>query len=199
MMSSIDFRQAQFFGSYPSYLLTDFEQQASVAFAGKSNSGKSSLINAICDNKKLARTSNTPGRTQQFIFFSLAEQHFLVDLPGYGYAKVSRKISKEWGREVENFLKFSTNLKGLVLISDCRRDISQQDELLLNYCRVYRIPVIVFLSKADKLSYSQSIKQLDSHTQHLQHFGSLTIHIGSALKKQALEQTTDWIKTQLLC
>ena len=127
-----------------------------IAFAGRSNVGKSSLINVIVRRKKVARTSSRPGRTQAINFFSVDNRLYLVDLPGYGYARVPLKVKKSWGDMVETYLRKRSNIKAVVVILDIRRDPSNGDMNLLNWLKQYGINSILVLTKADKLSRNQS-------------------------------------------
>ncbi len=123
-----------------------------VAFVGRSNAGKSSAINALTGRRALARISKTPGRTQQINFFDIDEGRRLVDLPGYGYAKVPRAMKQRWERLIEGYLQRRRSLRGLVVVVDCRRGLSELDWMLLAWCRDAAIPAHVLLTKADKLS-----------------------------------------------
>lgn len=127
-----------------------------IAFAGKSNVGKSSLINVLANRKKMARTSSTPGRTQALNFFDIRDKNLrMVDLPGYGFASVPLQVKRSWGNMVETFLKTRANLKAVVVILDIRRDLSEGDMDLLHWLKVYGIKAITVLTKADKLSRRQ--------------------------------------------
>jgi len=130
-----------------------------VAFAGKSNVGKSSLINTLTGRRKLARTSSTPGRTQAINFFRFGKTLYLVDLPGYGFARVPMKVKKSWGVMVEDYLRSRHILKAVVVILDIRRDPSAGDEDLINWLNYYHIVPIVVLTKADKVSRQQAGKR----------------------------------------
>jgi len=123
-----------------------------LAFAGRSNAGKSSAINRICSNKKLARTSKTPGRTQLINFFDLSDGQRLVDLPGYGFAKVSIAKKQQWQRHLMRYLEDRPALAALVLLVDCRHPLQDFDQMMLNWAAKYHMPCIVLLTKADKLS-----------------------------------------------
>lgn len=123
-----------------------------IAFAGRSNVGKSSLINTLLNRKKLARTSNTPGRTQQINFFRVNDRLTFVDLPGYGYAKVPEAIRKQWGPMVETYLRERQTLKLVVLILDIRREPSEEDRQLIDWLHFYRLRCLVVLTKIDKVS-----------------------------------------------
>jgi GTP-binding protein len=122
-----------------------------VAFAGRSNAGKSSAINRLCGQKTLARTSKTPGRTQLINFFQLDEQRHLVDLPGYGYAKVAEDIKRRWQQTMEAYLSTRQSLSGLILLMDVRHPLKEVDLQLLHWCWEVGMPVHVLLTKADKL------------------------------------------------
>jgi len=122
-----------------------------VAFIGRSNAGKSSAINALTGRRALARTSKTPGRTQQINFFDLDPEHRLVDLPGYGYARVTGEVRRQWQPLIEGYLQQRRSLRGLMLIADCRRNLTDLDRQLLLWCRSAAMPVHVLLTKSDKL------------------------------------------------
>lgn len=133
-----------------------------VAFAGRSNVGKSSLINKILNRKKLVRTSKTPGRTQLLNFFEINELWRFVDLPGYGYAKVPKEVQKRWRPMVENYLRTRVNLRGMVWLLDIRREVSKEDLTLWDWLRTKQLTVIVVITKADKLSKNKRNKQAAS-------------------------------------
>lgn len=130
-----------------------------VAFAGRSNVGKSSLINKLVNRKRLVKTSSTPGRTQLINFFRVNDELSLVDLPGYGYAKVPAAVKKQWGPMVETYLANRLNLKGVVLLMDLRRTPRQEEFDLMDWLHQYKIPTILVLTKADKLSKTKQKKQ----------------------------------------
>jgi GTP-binding protein len=133
-----------------------------VAFAGRSNVGKSSLINKILNRKKLVRTSKTPGRTQLLNFFEINELWRFVDLPGYGYAKVPVEVQKRWRPMVENYLTTRVNLRGMVWLLDIRREVSKEDLTLWDWLQVQQVTVIIVITKADKLSKNKRNKQAAS-------------------------------------
>ena len=126
-----------------------------VAFAGRSNVGKSSLINTLVRRKGLARTSNTPGRTQEINFFTVNGRIAFIDLPGYGYAKVPEKIRKNWGPMIEAYLSGRQTLRLVVLILDIRRDPSPEDRQLIAWLQFYGIPFLIALTKIDKVTRNQ--------------------------------------------
>ncbi len=138
-----------------------------VAFVGKSNVGKSSLINRLVLRKSLARTSRTPGRTQQIIFFNINKEISFVDLPGYGFAKVPQSVQKKWGPMVETYLKERSALKLVIFILDIRRDPSAEDVDLIRWLNFYRISHLFVLTKTDKLSRSQTRVRKDAIVERL--------------------------------
>ena len=138
---------------YPSEVLPE------IAFAGRSNVGKSSLINTLLNRKRLVKTSSTPGRTQLINFFNINDAFSFVDLPGYGYAKVPNSVKKTWGPMVETYLSTRETLKGVVAILDIRRMPGMEEFNLINWLSYYNVPIILTLTKADKLSKTKQIKQ----------------------------------------
>ena len=133
---------------------------AEIAFVGRSNAGKSSAINKLCNQNKLAFSSKTPGRTQMLNFFGLPEEKRLVDLPGYGYASTSKSNQKQWSYLINDYLKYRESLKAVILLMDCRHPLKDQDLQFLNWCSGCSLPVLGLLTKADKLSNNQSKQQL---------------------------------------
>ncbi|CAK0769581.1 GTP-binding protein YihA [Gammaproteobacteria bacterium] len=133
-----------------------------VAFAGRSNVGKSSVINAITGIGGLARASRTPGRTQQINFFTLDEGHRLVDLPGYGYAQVPPALQRHWKGLLERYLKARRSLRGVVVVMDSRHPLKELDQNMLNWCAVIPMPVHILLTKADKLSHAEALTNLQT-------------------------------------
>lgn len=131
-----------------------------VAFAGRSNVGKSSLINKILNRKKLVRTSKTPGRTQLLNFFEINELYRFVDLPGYGYAKVPAEVQKRWRPMVETYLTSRLNMRGMVLLLDIRREPSREDLNLWHWLQTMSIKVLTVITKVDKLSRNKRNKQI---------------------------------------
>ena len=130
-----------------------------IAFAGRSNVGKSSLINTLINRKRLVKTSSTPGRTQLINFFNINNAFFFVDLPGYGYARVPDSVKKTWGPMVETYLSTRKTLKGVVLVLDIRRIPGIEEFNLIDWLEYYHIPRILTLTKTDKLSKTKQIKQ----------------------------------------
>jgi GTP-binding protein len=131
-----------------------------IAFAGRSNVGKSSLINKLVNRKRLVKTSNTPGRTQLINFFRINGQVSFVDLPGYGYARVPMAVKKQWGPMIETYLSSRPNLKGVLLIVDIRRVPGQEEHDLIEWLDHHRRPYRIAVTKADKLSRNKQVRPL---------------------------------------
>ena len=123
-----------------------------IAFAGRSNVGKSSLLNSLVRRKSFARVSRTPGRTREINFFRINNEFVLVDLPGYGYARISKERKQEWRPMIDSYMRRTTQLRGIVLLLDIRRDPSDDDRAMLDYLAELEVPTIVALTKTDKLS-----------------------------------------------
>ena len=156
------FTNTRFVGSFPSHEDLPLDEGDEIAFCGRSNSGKSSVINALTKNKKLAKTSKTPGRTQAINLFCLKnnENKRLIDLPGYGYAKVSKSKRQEWGLVIDEYLNQRESLKGLVIIMDIRHPLKDSDQMLIKWCQETQTPFLVLLNKADKFSKNKSFSEL---------------------------------------
>lgn len=150
---------AEFFCSYNSAETIPSDNRAQIAFAGRSNVGKSSLINRLVNQKKLAKTSKTPGRTRLLNFFLIDSRFYFVDLPGYGYAKASKKDRAEFGAMVEGYFRLRKNLEGLILLMDCRREPSDDDLMMIDWLEQNDINYLVALTKSDKLSRNKLFQQ----------------------------------------
>ncbi|MCH9697562.1 MAG: ribosome biogenesis GTP-binding protein YihA/YsxC [Gammaproteobacteria bacterium] len=158
-----------------------------VAFAGRSNAGKSSGLNILASQKNLARTSKTPGRTRELNYFKIDEQRRIVDLPGYGYAKVSRKIQQQWYRLLDDFLQNRQSLQGIVLFMDIRHPLSDFDTKMIDWCEFKQLPVHILLTKADKLGFGKAKSTLLNTQKALQAVAvPATVQTFSALKKTGL-------------
>lgn len=181
-----DFMRAEFNAAYglssqlPAPSLPEF------VFAGRSNVGKSSLINKLCRRKKLARVSGTPGKTATINFYSAGEA-FLVDLPGYGYAKTSQSERKRWDGLINGYFSGKRPIATLVQLLDCRHDPSKDDVRMLEYLQYYEIPFIVALTKADKLKPSQHAATLDTFTGLLAPYACNGVYLTSAEKGTGVE------------
>lgn len=145
------YRQTVFQTSAAKLAQTPPDEGFEVAFAGRSNAGKSSAINTLCDQSTLARTSKTPGRTQLLNFFAIDDERRIVDLPGYGYAKVAESVKREWQDELSAYLEQRKCLRGLMLMMDIRHPLKDYDTQMLEWAQHIELPVHVLLTKADKL------------------------------------------------
>ena len=168
-MNNTYFNNAKFIGSYPSTEDLPVDQGSEIAFCGRSNCGKSSILNALTNNKKLAKTSKTPGRTQSINVFEIksTSDFKIIDLPGYGYAKVSKKMRASWGQEIEKYLMTRQCLNALCIIMDIRHPFKEDDKSLIDWCESKDLPMILLLNKADKLSKSQIAKTVLNATKEL--------------------------------
>jgi len=164
-----------------------------VAFAGRSNVGKSSALNALLNRRKLARTGSTPGRTQQIIFYALGGDDLrLVDLPGYGYAKVPQGVKAQWGQLIENYLMHRGSLAGLVLIMDARRPMQDFDQQMLEWADYFDLPLYVLLTKADKLKANEARRTRDFVRAELaSRFPDMGAQLFSATKGAGIEEARD--------
>lgn len=164
------------------------ESVREVAFAGRSNAGKSSVLNALTRRRKLARTSKTPGRTRLLNFFHVAEGRHLVDLPGYGYARASRTEREQWQRAIEPYLARREPLAGLVLVVDIRHPLQPFDLQMLEWSRAASMPVQLLLNKADKLSRGAALataRRVEDH--RLVEAGRVLVQPFSALKRTGVD------------
>jgi len=188
-LAPVDFKQAVFLQSASALSNAPSDLGSEVAFAGRSNAGKSSAINTLTGNKKLARTSRTPGRTQLINFFSLSDTQRLVDLPGYGYAKVPLKMKKEWNEHMEAYLQRRQSLRGLILLMDVRHPLTPQDEQMIGWAASAGMPVHVLLTKADKLKRGPAKSTLLSVQARLFEFGELaSAQLFSSLKRDGIKE-----------
>lgn len=169
-----------------------------VAFAGRSNSGKSSALNRICHQKSLARISKTPGRTQQINFFAVAADRYLVDLPGYGYAKIAKSQQQKWGDLLQNYLLKREALAGLVVLMDIRHPLTSLDNQLLVLCQTANVPVHILLTKADKLKRGAAKESLKKISQQLfERGGNTSVQLFSSLTGEGINtvqtQLDEWL------
>ncbi len=154
---TVSFNSARFLVSASRFEECPPDTGAEVAFAGRSNAGKSSAINSITANGKLARTSKTPGRTRLINFFSLNREHCrLVDLPGYGYAKVSQDMKDDWQKHLDHYLSQRLSLKGLILVMDIRHPLTDFDQMMVEWCEHNQLPLMILATKSDKLKFGQA-------------------------------------------
>ena len=153
-MSSVRIRKVEFAGAIGRPGQAPPADLRQVAIAGRSNVGKSSLVNAVVGRKRIARVSGTPGKTREINFYLIDNRFFLVDLPGYGFARAPEAVRDAWRRLVEKYLTHNDRLDGLILLLDCRRGVQEADRQLLDYVSADEIPVLVVLTKMDKLNRS---------------------------------------------
>ena len=184
------YQRAKFQTSAPRVENAPPDEGSEVAFAGRSNAGKSSCINILTQQRNLARVSKTPGRTQLLNFFDLDGTRRIVDLPGYGYAKVPEAIQKTWGAMIEGFLSHRQCLKGVFLIMDIRHPLTDFDLRMLDWCEHFELPVHVTLTKADKLSRGGAMDTRQRVINALKKRSDypVSVAIFSALKHQGIEE-----------
>ena len=178
-----DYRSAHFLTSAAKLSQCPADSGWEVAFAGRSNAGKSSAINSLTNNKKLAKTSRTPGRTRLLNFFQLSESQRLVDLPGYGFAKVPLAVKREWTKHLENYLQKRQSLRGLILLMDVRHPLQPFDQQMLEWALAASMPVHILLTKADKLKRGPASAALLKVRAGLEPYEELvSVQLFSALK-----------------
>ncbi|MEM9254499.1 MAG: ribosome biogenesis GTP-binding protein YihA/YsxC [Pseudomonadota bacterium] len=183
--SAPDYHQARFMTSAATLSQCPPDEGWEVAFAGRSNAGKSSAINSLTQNKKLAKTSKTPGRTQLLNFFELSAQQRLVDLPGYGFAKVPQAVKRDWNRQLERYLQRRESLRGLVLLMDVRHPLQAFDQQMLSWAAAATMPVHVLLTKSDKLKRGPAGSALLQVQRSLEPYGEFaSAQLFSSLKHQ---------------
>jgi GTP-binding protein len=183
----LDYHQASYHISAPKLDLCPTDSVAEVAFVGRSNAGKSSAINALTGQSKLARTSKTPGRTQLLNYFTLGEGRYLVDLPGFGYAKVPPEMKRKWQQELERYLQKRQSLQGIVLLMDIRHPLKELDEMIVTWCRKAEMPLHVLLTKADKLNFGAAKSTLLQVSKSLQS-PFFSVQLFSALNGQGADE-----------
>ena len=174
------------------------QSQKEIAFAGRSNVGKSSLINLLLGRKKLARVSSSPGKTRTINFYSINDEFRIVDLPGYGYAKVSKSISAEWGPMMEDYLASRDNLLKVIQLVDVRHAPSEQDRQMVDWLRYYNLSGIVIATKADKVSRNELNKNLAVIRTDLRLEEDDIVIPVSTLNKSGVEEILD-VLDSLLC
>lgn len=193
------YRQTHFLQSAGHIGQAPADEGFEVAFAGRSNAGKSSALNALCDQKALARTSKTPGRTQLLNFFALDAQRRLVDLPGYGYAQVAESVRRDWQNSMGEFLSQRRCLCGIVLVMDIRHPLKPFDQQMLDWIGHRGLRSHILLTKADKLKPKGALavqQQLQTDLQG--HSAQPSVQLFSALKKWGIDEThqllDDWLQ-----
>ncbi|MFY0641094.1 MAG: YihA family ribosome biogenesis GTP-binding protein [Bermanella sp.] len=184
----INFQKAHFITSAPSLKQCPDDTGAEVAFAGRSNAGKSSALNTLAQQNKLARTSKTPGRTQLINFFEIQAGVRIVDLPGYGFAKVPDRMKREWQKNMSEYLEERQSLKALVLVMDIRHPLSEFDIMMCDWAHDVQMPVHILLTKSDKLKRGPAQSTRLQVQKSLQHMGDLlSVQTFSSLKKEGVD------------
>lgn len=187
-MSKDAYRQASFLVSAANIKQLPPDEGYEVAFSGCSNAGKSSTLNALTDQKSLAKTSKTPGRTQLLNFFTLDDKRRLVDLPGFGYAKVAPKVREAWQRNIDRYLRERNCLRGIVLVSDIRHPLKQFECDMMAWASTARIPLLLILNKSDKLSRNGANKTFLEVKKHSECYeGDISVCQFSAIKRDGLD------------
>ena len=193
------YHQAKFINSAPRLQDAPPDQGMEIAFAGRSNAGKSSAINTLVQQNALARVSKTPGRTQLLNFFEIDDQRKLVDLPGYGYAKVPEAIKKDWQKMMETYLHERKALCGIVLVMDIRHPLTEFDWQLIEWCEHAGLPLHILLTKSDKLNFGAAKNTLLKVQRDLGKVSIVvTIQLFSALNKTGIDDVhmmlDEWFK-----
>lgn len=192
-------QQARFGLSVPEARLLPADVGREIAFAGRSNAGKSSALNVLCAQRGLARTSRTPGRTQHIVVFELDDERRLIDLPGFGYAKVAKSMRAHWEEALPEYLETRASLAGLILLMDIRHPLKPQDVAVLEWCNHAGVPAHVLLNKSDKLGRGAATATLHQLTSAMRKQGwAASAQLFSALKQHGTEQAwpllAEWLQ-----
>ena len=183
------YNQAKFLLSVNKLAQLPSDDAIEVAFAGRSNAGKSSAINTISNIKSLCRTSKTPGRTQMINYFSIDPHRHLVDLPGYGYAKVPLQVKNHWQKLLQQYLIERSSLKGVIIIMDVRRPFTEYDTQMLNWCHQSKMSTHILLTKADKLKRGAATNTLLKVKNILKNdYADTSVQLFSSLKKTGIDE-----------
>ncbi|MFT4671019.1 MAG: GTP-binding protein [Pseudohongiellaceae bacterium] len=196
----MNFNQATFETSAAKLAACPSTSLAEVAFAGRSNAGKSSAINAITKQSRLARTSKTPGRTQLINFFVLDAGRYLVDLPGYGYAKVPLAVKNKWQVELEKYLRNREPLRGLILLSDIRHPLKEFDRMMIDWSLQCALPIHVLLTKADKFKRGPAQSTLLAVQREFKDQPGFSVQLFSSINEMGLDEARqklgDWLAVE---
>lgn len=187
------YRKAKFLLSCPSLQGCPDDNGYEVIFAGRSNAGKSSAINTLTEQKKLAKVSRTPGRTQHLVFFELDEQRRLVDLPGYGYAKVPDAVKQKWNQNMSEYFDNRNCLKGAILVMDCRHPLKPFDEMMLQWCINSDIDTNILLTKSDKLKKGAASSTKLAVKNAVKEFPNINVQLFSSLKKEGVSELCKYL------
>ena len=186
---SLVVQNAEYWKSFEKYHQIPDDDCGEVVFAGRSNAGKSSAINVITNQKKLAHTSKLPGRTRLLNFFKVTEDRFIVDLPGYGYARVSEAMRNAWARELTTYLSKRHQIRGLFAVMDIRHAPTMLDEQLVEWFSMTGKPIHVLLTKSDKLIRSEVQKKLGEVSDILMgQYAQVTVQVFSSLNRAGLDE-----------
>jgi len=197
-MSHATYNKAKFLLSVADLKQLPVDGGFEVAFAGRSNSGKSSALNLITNQTRLARTSKTPGRTQLINFFQIEANKYLVDLPGYGFAKVPPAIKRRWEENLTRYVETRKALRGLILLMDIRHPLTPFDWKMINWSQYIQLPLHILLTKADKLTRGAALNVQLQVNKELKGLNQISSQIFSVPKRQGLEEVwqklNDWLE-----
>ena len=193
----MNFNQTSFVTSAATLKDCPEQSLAEVAFAGRSNAGKSSAINTLCNQSRLARISKTPGRTQLINFFVVEYGKYLVDLPGYGFAKVPLEVKNKWQFELEQYLRKREALCGLVLLSDIRHPLKEFDRMMINWAVQSQLPLHLLLTKADKLKRGAAQNTLLKIKRELENHNEVSMQLFSSLKNTGVVEARNVVSSWL--
>jgi len=191
--TAINYQSAIFMTSAPSIRQCPEDSGREVAFAGRSNAGKSSAINTLTRNGRLARTSKTPGRTQLINFFQLTEGGRLVDLPGYGYAKVPDKVKQRWHLDMSEYFDNRNCLMAMILVMDCRHPLKPFDEMMLQWCVNNNVPTNILLTKSDKLKKGAASSTKLRVIKSVEDWPNVNVQLFSSLKKVGISELCQYL------
>ena len=192
----MNFQKADFIASYGISIQLPESDRVEFVFSGRSNVGKSSLINRLCSRKNLARVSSTPGKTATINFYSVDDLYF-VDLPGYGYAKVSNADRDRWDKLINSYFEKDRNNELLIQLLDCRHDPSADDVQMLQFLHYHRIPFVIVLTKADKLKKSQIAETQSRFEKIGLQYGSQKVFLTSSEKGTGMEELKQYLESVL--
>nr|WP_223064598.1 MULTISPECIES: ribosome biogenesis GTP-binding protein YihA/YsxC [Frischella] len=187
-ITPLNYAKTQFVTSAPDIHHLPSDTGVEIAFAGRSNAGKSSALNTLTNQKNLARTSKTPGRTQLINLFEVVPNCRLVDLPGYGFAQVPEEVKRKWQKSLGEYLHKRESLKGLVILMDIRHPLKDLDQQMIDWAVQSQLPVMLLLTKADKLASGAQKKQLNMVKEAILPFqGDISVTTFSSLKRTGIE------------
>jgi GTP-binding protein len=187
------YRKAKFLLSCPSLKGCPDDNGYEVIFAGRSNAGKSSAINTLTEQKKLAKVSRTPGRTQHLVFFELDKHRRLVDLPGYGYAKVPDAVKQKWNQNMSEYFDNRNCLKGAILVMDCRHPLKPFDEMMLQWCINNDVDTNILLTKSDKLKKGAASSTKLAVKNAIKDIPNINVQLFSSLKKEGVSELCKYL------